>query len=104
MLQLSKRVQLITLLLLHLCCFSQFALAQVVDTIGQKDLAKFEPPAGSCLVFIGQDLGSVGGLEDYNDGYFDHFPPAAGITTYTNLSPGGESYGYYFRGLDGLKT
>lgn len=67
-------------------------------------LAKFEPPAGKCLVFIGQDLGAVGGLDSHNDGYVDHFNSPTGITTYTNLSPGGESYGYYFRGLDGLTT
>ncbi|MEM6770061.1 MAG: glycosyl hydrolase [Bacteroidota bacterium] len=70
----------------------------------QAPKAKFEPPAGKCLLFVGQDLGAVGGLDDYDDGYLDHFPPPTGITTYTNLSPGGESFGYYFKGLDGLKT
>ena len=65
---------------------------------------KFEPKDGSCLVFIGQDLAATGGLDDYNNGYSDHFDVPAGITVYTNLSPGNESYGYYNKGLDGIKT
>mgnify|MGYP001800124933 CR=1 FL=1 len=65
---------------------------------------KFEPADGSCLVFIGQDLKATGGLDDYNEGYTDFFQTPAGVTVYTNLSPGGESYGYYNAGLDGIKT
>lgn len=65
---------------------------------------KFEPKEGECLVFIGQDLEAVGGLEDYNQGYTDFFDTPAGITVYTNLSPGDESFGYFNKGLDGLKT
>lgn len=65
---------------------------------------KFEPDNGQVLVFIGQDLEAVGGLKDYNKGYTDYFKTPAGITVYTNLSPGDESYGYYNKGLDGIKT
>lgn len=65
---------------------------------------KFEPDDGKCLVFIGQDLESIGGLDNYNDGYTDYFKVPTGITVYTNLSPGNESFGYYNKGLDGLKT
>jgi len=65
---------------------------------------KFEPENGKCLVFIGQDLEAIGGLRDYNNGYADHFDIPAGITIYTNLSPNNESYGYFNKGLDGLKT
>lgn len=65
---------------------------------------KFEPDNGQVLVFIGQDLEAVGGLKDYNKGYTDYFKTPAGITIYTNLSPGDESYGYYNKGLDGIKT
>lgn len=65
---------------------------------------KFAPKTGQCLVFVGQDLGATGGLEDYDQGYSDYFEIPAGVTVYTNLSPGGESYGYYNKGLDGLKT
>ena len=65
---------------------------------------KFTPKAGECLVFVGQDLSATGGLDDYSQGYSDYFETPAGVTIYTNLSPGGESYGYYNKGLDGLKT
>lgn len=65
---------------------------------------KFEPKDGECLVFIGQDLEAIGGLDDYQEGYADFFETPAGVTVYTNLSPGGESYGYYNRGLDGITT
>lgn len=65
---------------------------------------KFEPEDGKCLVFIGQDLEAIGGLDDYSDGYTDHFKTPAGVTVYTNLSPGSESFGYFNRGLDGLKA
>ena len=70
----------------------------------ENKLAKFEPPAGKCLFFIGQDLGATGGLDKYTDGYCDFFDTPAGFTVYTNLSPGDESYGYFNRGLDGIKT
>lgn len=48
-------------------------------------LQKYEPENDKCLVFIGQDLGAVGGLEKYNEGYCDHFPTPAGITVYLGL-------------------
>lgn len=48
---------------------------------------KFAPPDGKKLLIIGQDLGSVGGLDSHSDGYVDniteHIP--AGITTYTDI-------------------
>lgn len=65
---------------------------------------KFEPEKGKCLVFVGQDLEATGGLEAYNTGYSNYFEVPAGITLYTNLSPGNVSYGYYNKGLDGIKT
>ncbi|TAI49855.1 1,4-beta-xylanase [Flagellimonas allohymeniacidonis] len=74
---------------------------------GQKsktNLAKFEPPNGKCLVFVGQDLGATGGLDNYSNGYSDFFDTPSGVTVYTNLSPGDESFGYFNKGLDGLKT
>ena len=63
---------------------------------------KFAPEPGKCLVFIGQDLEATGGLDDYANGYADHFDVPAGVTLYTNLSPGNKSYGHYNKGLDGL--
>ncbi|MFK7936072.1 MAG: 1,4-beta-xylanase [Saprospiraceae bacterium] len=77
-----------------------FLQAQKPDSL----LAKFEPPTGKCLMFIGQNLGATGGLDNYNNGYCDFFATPAGVTVYTNLSPGDESFGYYNQGLDGLET
>ncbi|GMN09257.1 hypothetical protein MTsPCn9_02870 [Croceitalea sp. MTPC9] len=65
---------------------------------------KFEPKDGECLLFIGQDMAAVGGLNNYSNGYCDYFKIPAGITIYTGLSIGGESYGHYFKGNDGIKT
>ncbi|MEM6514842.1 MAG: 1,4-beta-xylanase [Bacteroidota bacterium] len=65
---------------------------------------KFVPENGKCLVFVGQDLEATGGLDNYNEGYSDFFKVPAGITAYTNLSPGNSSFGYTNKGLDGLRT
>ena len=67
----------------------------------ERILAKFEPKNG-VLLFVGQELEAVGGLEDYNDGYLDHFQRPAGWTTYTSINPGDESFGFIHKGLDGL--
>ena len=67
----------------------------------ERNLAKFEPKEG-VLLFVGQELEAVGGLEAYNDGYLDHFQRPAGWTTYTNINPGEESFGRIQEGLDGL--
>ncbi|MEM9680495.1 MAG: glycosyl hydrolase, partial [Bacteroidota bacterium] len=66
--------------------------------------AKFEPEDGQCLFFIGQDLGAVGGLDHYNQGYCDTFDIPVGVTVYTNFSPGAESFGHFNTGNDGIKT
>ncbi|NLS11686.1 hypothetical protein HGP28_02125 [Vibrio sp. SM6] len=36
-------------------------------------------------LFVGQDLGAVGGLAQYDNGYVDYFGHPAGITIYTSL-------------------
>lgn len=36
-------------------------------------------------LFIGQDLGAVGGLSDYDQGYVDAFSMPDGVTSYTSL-------------------
>ncbi len=64
--------------------------------------AKFEPPDGKCILFIGQDLGAIGGVQGYSDGYLDHFEAPGGFTMYTNLRPGDVSFGKIYRGLDGI--
>jgi hypothetical protein len=66
--------------------------------------AKFEPADGECLFFIGQDLGATGGLEGFNEGYCDYFEIPAGFTTYTNFSPGLQSFTHILQGNDGIKT
>jgi len=63
--------------------------------------AKFEPDDNRCLVFVGQELEAVGGVAGHA-GYVDYFGAPAGITVYTNIRPGDTSYGYVYRGLDGL--
>ena len=51
-------------------------------------LAKFEPPHGKVLVFVGQDNLSVGGTDKWSDGYVDTFDVPAGITHYVYFSEG----------------
>lgn len=48
--------------------------------------AKFAPEDGKKLLILGQDLGAVGGLDSYADGYVDSFGHVpAGVTTYTSI-------------------
>ncbi len=82
-------------------CNSQTRKTNLNDS-KQRKLAKFEPEDGKCLFFIGQDMPAIGGIEGYNNGYCDHFDIPAGITGYTNFSPGLEGYGHVNRGNDGI--
>jgi len=66
--------------------------------------AKFEPANGKVILFVGQELEAIGGTDKYNDGYFDHFPAAGGVTEYTNFQPGITSCGFTIKGLDGLTS
>lgn len=88
-----KHLKLIHLLILPLSFCS----------LAQNAKAKFEPADGNCLFFIGQDLKAVGGLDEYKEGYCDHFEVPAGITVYTNFSPGDQSFAYIQTGNDGIK-
>lgn len=67
-----------------------------------RERVMFEPADGEVILFAGQELEAVGGLEEYNDGYLDHFDKPGGWTTYTNINPGEESFGRIQEGLDGL--
>ncbi len=64
--------------------------------------AKFEPADGKVILFVGQELNAIGGLDNYDDGYMDHYPTPAGFTMYTNLSPGDTSFNHVNKGLDGI--
>ena len=86
-------------------------LAAVIFGCGQqgrsstRELAKFEPKDGEVILFVGQELESIGGLDaPYNDGYLDHFDKPGGFTMYTNFAPGDTSFGYVQKGLDGTWT
>jgi len=47
---------------------------------------KFAPEDGKKLIIVGQDLGAVGGLNTYTDGYVDYIMGIpAGVTTYTSI-------------------
>jgi hypothetical protein len=67
-------------------------------------LAKFEPADGKVILFVGQELESIGGTENYTDGYFDHFPAPGGFTQYTDFLTGVNTFGLIHKGLDGLST
>lgn len=71
-------------------------------TAKQRKLAKYEPADGKVILFIGQEMEALGGLEKFNDGYLNHFKRPAGWTTYTNLTPGENSFGFINQGLDGI--
>tara|TARA_R110002073_G_scaffold336506_1_gene534360 strand:+ start:4656 stop:5756 length:1101 start_codon:yes stop_codon:yes gene_type:complete len=100
-----KSYNLIIVLFLLVSSNSPVRMAKSSITLKkQTTKAKFEPKDGKVLFFIGQDLGAVGGLKNYTEGYCDFFDMPAGITTYTNFSPGDESFGHYNKGNDGIKT
>ena len=104
--KLSQLLSITLFSLILINCKSETKKEDIKTTEKQKDtltrkLAKFEPKNG-VLLFAGQELEAVGGLEKYNDGYLDHFQKPAGWTTYTNINPGENSFGRIQEGLDGL--
>lgn len=75
-------------------CVAIFALNSASCDKGDKEhqgvdkqeyINKYEPDDGKCFVFIGQDLGAIGGLPDYQDGYCDSFEMPAGVTGYFGI-------------------
>ena len=65
---------------------------------------KFEPPNGKAIVFVGQELEAIGGTDQFNDGYYNHFPAAGGFTAYTSFLKDYNAFGYIYKGLDGLTS
>lgn len=61
----------------------------------KRNLAKYEPRNGECFIFAGQDLGAVGGMEEYNEGYCDYFKTPAGVTAYIGFMGAGGIYGMF---------
>lgn len=56
------------------------------ENIHRSPSAPYTPPLGRALLIIGQDLGAIGGLKNYEEGYTDNINILpSGLTTYTNL-------------------
>lgn len=66
--------------------------------------ALFELEDGKVILFVGQEMEALGGLEHWNDGYMDHFERPGGFTMYTKLRPGDEEFGFTYTGLAGLNS
>ena len=90
---LNSYFYIIILLLVAWGCSPEQHTQYEEKAANQPPLAKFEPEDGKVLVFIGQDLASIGGLPNYNDGYTDYFPTPAGITLYTGMDANDGSFG-----------
>jgi hypothetical protein len=57
------------------------------ETMTNQLSAKYLLPDGQILFIVGQDLGAIGGMADYSDGYHDHIDiVAGGVTTYTDIA------------------
>lgn len=80
----DKTLRIKVLLVMLMC------LAASASAWQQEHRARFEPSDGEVLLFVGQELEAIGGLERYNDGYMDHFEAPAGFTMYTNIQPMGK--------------
>ncbi len=59
----------------------------------RQDKDNYAPEQGKIYLFAGQDLGAVGGLKEYTEGYVDYVGMPAGITTYTGIHNLGGLYG-----------
>lgn len=73
-----KQFLIIVLATLGIYCHGQIS--------GHNGAPKYVPETGRLLI-LGQDLGAVGGLDGYTDGYIDNNDQTpAGVTTYTGLN------------------
>jgi len=80
----------------------QACTSSIEDSTEVSSLSKYEPEDGKCLLFVGQEMEAIGGLEDYNDGYLDHFKTPGGFTMYVKIRPGDEEFGFTYTGLNGI--
>lgn len=74
--------------LLHFfCCFFLLINPIFAQKSAHFGASKYAPEDGKKLLIMGQDLGAVGGLDQYSDGYVNHIKThlPAGVTSYTNL-------------------
>ena len=99
-----KVSRMIPLLIILLSCNSRSVVRVAESSTDSTRHEKFEPASGRVILFAGQELESIGGTDNYTDGYFDHFPAAGGFTQYTDFSTGFSSFGFVHKGLDGLTT
>lgn len=92
----KKNILLIISILAVIACNNDKSESTTIDKNGtERLLQKYEPENSKCFMFIGQDLGAVGGMEKYSQGYCDHFETPAGITAYINLTGSGGLSGMY---------
>ena len=93
--KLSKLFLPITMLLLMGC--EQTTTQKQPTSSTDQSSAKYEPEDGKCILFVGQEMAAIGGLEAYNDGYLDHFQTPGGFTMYTKIRPGDEEFGFTYK-------
>ena len=84
----SKVIAVIVLLTIVLSACSQADTpAETAETAAPEapENGLFLPPDNQVHLFVGQDLGAIGGFARYSDGYIDYYGMPQGITTYTDL-------------------
>jgi hypothetical protein len=94
----------VSLVIILLSCNNQSGDKTPVSIVDTNTREKFEPADGEVILFVGQELESIGGTDAYTDGYFDHYPAAGGFTQYTDFLTGIHSFSFVHKGLDGLTT
>ncbi len=81
-----KRIFLIPKLILSLT----LVFVNLISFAQQSGCAKFEPPDGRAIFFIGQDLNATGGFDVHpsNNGYLENVGTAGGVTGYISTYRG----------------
>ncbi|PWJ41917.1 glycosyl hydrolase [Sediminitomix flava] len=102
-----SRLKVLALFLLSLsiwACGEQKEQATLEASTDERPRAKFEPSDGEVILFAGQSLAALGGLDEYNDGYLDHFETPGGFTMYTKILPPQREINHKYELLPGLVT